>query len=248
MKTKQSGRTTSTTADNRHTDHLRVLRYVAVILLVVLLALPACGTGGGAVTGGAKALTSQRFVSLADDASEFEMIFKRAPRGGEQADISKNVAKAGDQGLTILKPSESDVATQFLTAYQNSSDDVVTIVGHNEKGRLYFVDGSWVQLERLGVDPDAPLLAVISCQSQNLVSGQAVGIPVEVGYAIAFRTEELFLARLGALDEAARSDRSLVQQELNGALNTAIVERNVKVSAYAMAGLGGGVGVVIVVR
>lgn len=246
MKTNLNGRNTSPTAEDRFSEIAR--KIVAAIVLVCFLT--ACSGGGGVASGAAQTLKTQRFVSLAENSSEFSAIFGRKPKARESTEIGKNLSKAEEQGFTIVKPATSNAADEFIAAYQNSEDDVVTLVGHNQGGRFYFGDGSWVSLENLANDATRPHLVVISCQSSRYaMGGQAVGIPIDVGYAIAFRTEELLLERLRQLDDSARNNLALVEQELDEALNRAIQERNIRVTAYAIGGMGAaGAGRTIIVE
>lgn len=236
MQTSQSGQITSITA-NGYVGH--VLKSVTTALALVLF-LAACGGGGGTATSAGKALTSQRFVSVAENAGEYKQIFGKLPTTSQESAISKILAQAKQQGLTIVRPAGSKAAAEFESAYLQSSADVITLVGHNKQGLFKFSDGSYFPLDQIRPSDDVPVLAVISCESAPIVEGYAVGLPTEVTYAIAFRTEEVFLQRLNALDESSRRDLPTLQVELEAALDVAVIERNVKVFKYALVGTGSG--------
>lgn len=249
MQTNPNGRITSPTAKDWLASFWR--KIVAAIVLSCLVT--SCGIGGPVAQeagNAAKTFKSQRFISLAENTSEFQKIFGRQPKAREVTEIEENLSKAQSQGVTVVKPAAADAATEFLNAYRNSTADVVTIVGHNQGGQLFFGDGTAVPLQNLANDPSRPYLVVISCQSsQYAMGGQAVGIPIDVGYPIARRTEALFLEAVQQLDEPARRDLATLQQELDNALNTAITQSNVRPTVYAIAGVGSaGIGLSIIVQ
>ncbi len=233
MQTSQSGRTTSTTASR---PFLKLLALFTACVLTFYLA--ACAGGGGVVPKAAKALTSQRFVSVAENASQYKQIFGELPNVSQEAAIEKNLSRAEQQGMTIVRPATSTAAVEFQRSYQQSSADVITLVGHNDKGSFKFSDGSSLPLSQVPSSPTLPVLAVISCESARTIQGHAVGLPTEITYAIAFRTEELFLQRMSAVDENSRRDLPTVQRELEAALDEAVAERNVRIAKYALVGTG----------
>lgn len=240
MKTKQNGRTTSHIAESL----LSQIFKSGSAALVLALFLVACGGSASTVEKGvakvAKAVVAERYASVADDAAGYQKIFHAPPNARQEAQIEENLSKANQQGLTVLRPSSSSMADAFLTAYQTSSADVITVVGHNSKGTFMFNDGTSLQLPRLG-QPGRPILALISCDSERYVQGQSVGLPTEVTIPIAYRTEQLFLDRFRTLDDADRRDISVVQAELVAALDEAVRERNVKIATYTLSATGAGV-------
>jgi len=223
----------------------RAKSVIITMTAVTLLTLVACkggGGGGGGGAGKAAVRAIKRYVSVARNGDEFARIFERSPTAGQEATISKTFAKAETTGRTALRASVANesVAQEFLREYRSTPrDGLITLVGHNAGGTFRFADGSTIDLGKLG-SSDGSLVAVVSCESARFVDGRAVGIPTDVTYDVAYRTEQKFSEQVAGSPSLSRSE---AQQYLESALADAVRELRVE-GFYKTAVIGGGTGVV----
>lgn len=218
------------------------LRVVIAGLLLGLVASCGGGASGGAKVSAAVVprpppITVQKFAATVDDAAGFGNVWKRAPRSaGELGKVTSASRKAESLGYRIPVASGTrTAANDFLRRYNESTADVVTLVGHNDNGLFRFADGSWVQLSTLG-NPNRPMVAMVSCDSIEYANGQAIGLPSAVTYTIAYATENKFANRIAQLPWLPSKD--VLQQMLIQSLDEAAREHQVAIKYRIAAGVG----------
>lgn len=216
-----------------------VRRAALAALIVGVLALAGCS--GGAVSQGSQ-LVGKRLVAIADDADGFLRIFDKQPTGSEAAGLSGLFRKAEDVGLDVLIASggvrQADLVVEALA---DPATSYLTLVGHNAAGSFRFADGSALELASLAPAP-GKVVAVISCESSDFVTGTTLGVPDPLTYQVAFRTEQLFTA---GLTVAMLTDTAAAQQLLTQSFQRAAAEVTAKRFAiYTVVGLPPVAGVV----
>lgn len=172
---------------------------VSAVALLLVLAGACGGTGGQVARTGTKVVVS-RFVSAADDAAEYELIWGRQPSQGLLSRDRALLQSLDDSVVRVAPRADATAAETFVDYYQRSADDVITLTGHNEAGIFRFPDGSWVDIGALG--SGGPPIAIISCESAKYASGQAVGLPSVLTLTVAADIERTFVQRVSDLNAA----------------------------------------------
>lgn len=210
-------------------------RRLAVLALVVLAS---CGGTRQATSGGGQrvAASVQRFISSPANESDYLAIWGELPSAGlQQRDRSALAGLASD--ITKVAPSgASDAASVFRASVENSTADVVTVIGHNDGGQLKFPDGTAVSLSELG--GVGPLVAMISCDAARFNNGNAVGIlPSSVTLQSAVQIEQALHARLKELPSPP--DLTTLQRLLDESTYS-VLDARPELWNYSVASVGGG--------
>lgn len=141
-----------------------------------------------------------------------------------------------DPSVIRLAPlSGTTAADSFMSKFQTSTADVITLVGHNDHGTFKFPDGSSITLSDLG--SGGPSIALISCGSAFYANGRAVGLPSEVTLDAAADIESAFVAAVNQLDGAV--DVTQLRVLLNSATREVLTSRTEKLR-YTFVVAGGG--------
>jgi hypothetical protein len=216
----------------------------AIVLALVAAVLAGCGSSGGGTKSALKA--AARYFSGPVDELQFQGMFnlKRGTKNFEKLleDALGGTREAEQRGMQVLLPAAQLTATladDFLTKLRGYTSGVVTLIGHNDEGRFYFADRSWVGVDALAAASGGARVAIISCESARYASGLSLGVPSKLSYEVAHRTEAKFLARLENLTED--SSNADLQAALTGAFNDAVFEMKAgrAIKGAAVAGVTG---------
>jgi hypothetical protein len=234
---------------NRGANVQRRGQQIFITLLIVALAISGCRRPPNPEAAEQATIAFKRFAAVGESADDFPRIFRnRKATAARVRDFTNARPTAQTKGFTLLirSENESNIAETFLAQYrQAASGQIFTLVGHNEGGIFRFRDGSWLNLNLIGQNDTDKLIAVISCESGRFVQGQAVGVPSDTTYNIAFSTEERFRQHVQeAVAAGVVIDATRARQELTRSFNEIKTERQVRIYSYSI-GSGGVVGLAI---
>lgn len=172
-----------------------------VAVLGACAARPPPSTGDDVV----KALAVGRFATAAEDSTQFHGIWKEWP-SQRQLNQNQQFLQELSPAVTRVVPEVNTTAAQsWLNYYQGTTDDVVTLIGHNDGIAFRFSDGSRLALRDLE-QLDGPPLVFLSCDSYT-VAGQVVGVPGELTLAMAAAMEQRIVATVATLDAPPTSEQ-----------------------------------------
>ena len=217
------------------------LRFRLFAVLSALTLTVSCGGAGGG-TVAAKSVAVKLFASVGDDTRSLEKIFHRSPTNPlsqkEFSDARGAFKQATSNGFEIFAGTSrpTTIAAQVLETINQTASGLVVLVGHNENGSIYFRDGSGVAITSIQ-NPPGGFTAILSCSS--LVGMQdALGIPTELSYTIAFDTGRRFQSALRARGNLDGLTRQAAQDLLTSSFNSAKQARGTKLVVLGASGAG----------
>jgi hypothetical protein len=226
------------------------IRRLLVAILAALVAVSTVSACGSTTRPAAQA--SKRFFVGAQDPSQYRSIFGDTPSRNRLREAQGAFENARSRAYVLSQPSTPTFAADtFLGQYEAlPSGESALVIAHNSGGNLLFPDGSQLPINAL--NRTDVTFAVIACKSDGYVSGSAVGVPIEIGYEVAFATADKYsdyTARAIAIGGSLNPQeaRTLLLQANQEAVSETQRRRGVVVTVRVFAA-GGTIGVFIYVR